>query len=252
MSNELTLERMSVDEQVERHLLDYGKHIGCAVLPLNSFTSIQEQLQSCEVAWLVNRFDLQSILTQNLNQFDNMFVTHMTANADVTKFGICAITQPGFDFVFKDSNGNVSAMEIKFTHFGQASPLWTQPLIVRDLLPQEIPSVAYATGIFEEIAPVLSFIYEVLEIVRAEADQSAVTIRQAYVHRFTSREVPGYKELVITFFGDADQSKLVDFSPRLSECVGAWRRRQSGTAKGFADQLAVEIVPLEFWDHVRS
>ncbi|MBI4330756.1 MAG: hypothetical protein HY673_05715 [Chloroflexi bacterium] len=116
-----------------------------------------------------------------------------------------------------------------------------------------LASVDYASGMFEETAPGRSLIDEVLQVVQAEAERSAVAIRRAYVHRFASREIPGYEELVITLFGDADRGKLVDFASVLSERIGSWRQTQGGAAnESFANQLVVEIVPLEFLDHVRS
>ncbi len=96
------------------------------------------------------------------------------------------------------------------------------------------------------------FIHEIVELIAAEGERCHVPIRRVRVHLFSSREVPNYQETVITFFSDAGEDRIIDFFPRLAEATGVWRRQQKGIAReGFAEQLAVDIMPLEFWDDVR-
>ncbi len=105
----------------------------------------------------------------------------------------------------------------------------------------------------ESLGVLRPLINEVVRLVSEEGEKMGVPISRASASRFVSKEVPGYEEIVVTFFSDAERSNIVDFFSRLTEFVGAWRRSQSGVAaRDFAEHLAVDIMPLEFCRDVRS
>lgn len=149
--------------------------------------------------------------------------------------------------LMRAQNNNVVPTESSQIQFSREDKLWRGLFSQEKSISKQLQILAFDDEPLEKSVS-RYFIDQVLEIALMAGAQFGVSICRARVRRFRSQEIPGYTELVFSFFSNATQDRIIEFFPPFTESVGDWRKRQTEPdAIAFADQLSVEVLPLEFW-----
>jgi len=157
-------------------------------------------------------------------------------------------TAPGL-IIFQ--RGSLWQVETKPTIFLDSAIRSTDQVSTVGILTTEnTPAVHYDPDVLREFSPFMPIMNEIINFGIALGKNQRVPIVKVRVSRFISKEDLDYRELVVSFFSSAPREKLIEFFPLLAQEVGDWRRHQPDSFQDLLSQLAIEVMPLEFWDNV--
>ena len=128
----------------------------------------------------------------------------------------------------------------------EASFEWAVPRI------EPSPEVGYAPDALAELRPFVPWANELILTALSVGAKNGVRIDKVNVWRFVSREASEHRKCVFNFFSGSARGELLKTFPILSQAIGEWCENQLPfVKKDFADQVSVELTPLEFWKDVR-